>query len=109
MTAQAIEAVLAELNTQFAGLYDNTGYPWLEADHITSIILANNENLYPDKTEQVKFDTVNEIMYMRSGNYVNEVFVEDHVSAAVNYSLIAGIILVQPEHRKSAYKYGVQV
>jgi hypothetical protein len=109
MTAAAIEAVLTELNTQFPGLYDNTGYPWLEMDHVASIVLANNESLYPDKTEQVKFDTVNEIMYVRSGNYVDDVFVEDYVSSAINYGLIASIILVQPEHRKSAYKYGAQV
>jgi hypothetical protein len=62
MTAIAIEAVLAELDTQFPGLYDNTGYPWLEMDQIASIVLANNESLYPDKTEQIKFDTENEIM-----------------------------------------------
>ena len=111
MTTTAITAVLAELDSQFPGKYDNTGFPWLECHEISSIILSNNENIYPDLTEQVKFNHTLELMYLRTGYYLDDgvTFIEDYVTSGIQYSMIAGILMVQPEHRKSPYKYGSQV
>jgi hypothetical protein len=110
MTVQSITAVLNELDSQFDGKYDNTGYPWLEFDEVASIILANNESIYPDKTEQVKFNHSLQTMYLRKGFYNEDgVFIENYVSGGIDYSLVVGIIMVQPEHKKSPYKFGSQV
>jgi len=107
MTSIQIDFILEELNTQFSE--EGTLYGpelWLEAREIGSIILSSDESIYPDETLQVKFDSPNELLFVRKGKYVDDSFTETLVTAVYEYKIILGINLVRNTTRKSPYKIG---
>jgi len=83
---------------------------WLELTQVAAIILANNENIYPDKTLQVNFDDTYELVYLRKGAYNSEgIFIEDRITTVLDYRLVTGIEMYRKERMKSAYKIGKQI
>lgn len=105
MTASQVTTLLDELSTEFGtGTYETN--TWLEAKEISTIVLANNESIYPDETMQIKFDPTNDLFLLRTGYYEEDgvTFVPKRVTTQIDYKLILGIILYRPARKKSPYK-----
>jgi hypothetical protein len=110
MTSTKVNFILSELNTQFSE--GGTLYGpniWLEAEHISAIILESDESVYPDRTMQVKFDSTNGLLLTRKGYYIDGVFTATENNAAYDYDLILGITLDRSDRRKSPYMFARSV
>jgi len=82
---------------------------WLDLEEINSIVLKSNESIYPDDGIQINFDTSDELMYIRDGSWINEVFVPNRITAVVTFENILGIIMIRDPFRKSPYQIGKSV
>jgi len=109
MKVLELNAFLADMDAQFPGFYDNTGFPWLEAYEISEIILSSDESLYPDETMQIRFDTNNELLFTRRGNYVEGIFVPISIRNVIDLDIISGFQLKSRTSVKSPYKFGSAV
>lgn len=90
-------------------LYTYIDAGWLNLNEINSIILKANESIYPDEKIQINFDTSDEILYIRSGEWINNVFIPKKIDAAIAFDNILGFILVRDQFRKSPYQIGKSV
>lgn len=108
MTRSQIQYILSEFDTEFGsgndGLYAED--IWLDMDEVSEVILLSNENIYPDKRLQVKFDGDNQLVRIREGYYDNtETFVVVREAAATSYSSVIGFMLAKQTSRKSPYSF----
>lgn len=112
MTNTQINAILDMLNQEYGeeggSLY--TPDAWLDAEDIAEITLSTDENIYPDRTCQVYFDSVNSLLKTRLGKRKGNTFFPKHDPAMVTaYEGIVGIIMVDSASTKSPYKRGSMV
>jgi hypothetical protein len=108
MIRSQIQHVLSELDSQFGsgngGLYGED--IWMSMDEVSEIVFTTNENVYPDNTIQVKFDSASELVLLRFGYYENDSFVATKDPAsALTYEQMMGFMLTKITAGKSPYKY----
>ena len=110
MTLAQITAILAELETQDG---ENNQYildEWLSMPEVAEVMLSTNENIYPDNKLQVRFDSTNELMWIRRGTTSTEgAFTSEYIEASVSFSNIIGFAMVRAGRYKSPYQIGAQV
>jgi hypothetical protein len=111
MTKAQIQYMLSNFNSQFAEegetLYGEG--VWMRMDEVSSIIISNNKNIYPDQTMQVKFDGEENLVYTREGYYSGEDFVVLRNTAAFKYDIVVGFMLDKPTSRKGPYRASASV
>jgi hypothetical protein len=107
MTRSQIQYILSEFDTEFGsgndGLYAED--IWLDMDEVSEVILLSNENIYPDRGLQVKFDGDNQLVRIREGYNDAETFVVVREAAATSYSSVIGFMLAKQTSRKSPYSF----
>lgn len=111
MTQAQIQVVLAELNSQFAvgaGVLYGEDLP-LAMDEIAVVVLASNENLYPDDTMQLYFDGTDQVVRVLRGHYASGSFIVDNEDVVTCYEQVVAFMLAKRSTPKSAYKIAASI
>lgn len=110
MTRSQVQAILAELNSQFStgGTLYGEG-AWLAMDEVSSLVLLSNESIYPDDTMHVYFDGTNELIKLGRGTVSEGVFTLEKVESITMYAQLMAVLLERPTRMKSPYKISSQV
>lgn len=111
MTQAQIQYILSELDTKFSdGI--TTLYAediWMAMNEVSEIVLGSNENIYPDDTIQVNFDSADQVLLVREGYYSSGSFVPTRNAYIIPYSWILGFILTKRNATKSPYKRSASI
>lgn len=106
MTQSQIQYILSYLDSEFSDgittLYAED--VWMGMDEISEIILASNENIYPDSGIQVMFDSATELIFVREGYYSEGSFVIVRDAYRIPYSQVIGFMISKTNATKSPYK-----
>jgi hypothetical protein len=106
MTQSQIQYLLSYFDSEFSDgittLYEED--VWMDMEEISEIILASNENIYPDEGLQVKFDSATELIFVREGYYASESFVTVRDAYRIPYSQVVGMMISKTNSTKSPYK-----
>lgn len=84
---------------------------WLDADEIALIALSTDENVYPDNTCQIYFDSGNELLKTRLVKKRKEgtPIILQEPYQITHYTNITAIQLANHAHTKYPYKKGAMV
>lgn len=112
MTKAQITKILTELNDEFGDggtLYGEN--IWIDCKEIAVIIMITDDNIYPDDTMQIYFDSTNELIKMRTlkrkKNGTPTILIDPRLIAP--YQSIVGIMMTTYAHSKSPYRRGATV
>jgi hypothetical protein len=73
-------------------------------EEISEVILFSNENIYPDSSLQVKFDSEQEVVLVREGYLSSGSFVPTRNAYIIPYDQVIGFMVSKGNSTKSPYK-----
>lgn len=106
MTQSQVQYLLSYLDSEFSDgittLYEEDA--WIDMEEISEIILASNENIYPDSGIQINFDSATQLILVREGYHADGSFVIVRDAYRIPYSQIVGMMISKTNSTKSPYK-----
>ena len=100
MTTSQVKVILSEIGNYSTDML-------IPMTEVTAIVLESNENIYPDATTHVYFDSKHDLMMVYYGKTENGIFTpESKPRFIIELESVQGFYLATKYRRKSPYRIG---